>query len=182
MTNTVDAALNFLAMVGIIYVLFWFIPSVVLESGRQKVFKVRDDIFDYAVDHPEKLNKEEHYAIRNELNKFIVAMEYMTFPRLITGAIFHKKGLGSDMPFSKLYKDIEDEKTQEFVKASLKKALMIIPITMLLRSPLAMLLLATIGLLAAIVNFVSPVNKRTQAKFKSRMSQEIYENISHVQA
>ncbi|MDQ7058290.1 MAG: hypothetical protein Q9N62_07565 [Ghiorsea sp.] len=63
--TTIENALSFLAIIGIYLVLYHGLSSLFLESGRQKIFVIRDHIFDYATEHKDRIDDTQHEEIRS---------------------------------------------------------------------------------------------------------------------
>lgn len=175
----IELVQSIMALVLLYFVIYFGLSSVFLESGRQKIFKIRDHLFDYSLDHPEKLTKESHDEIRLFINKSIVAMEYATLFRFIALSMLHRKDSATFDKVSELYNNINDERTKQLVKSSLKKIFATLVITMFLRSPVTTIVLFLFGLLLYLLDMAMPFSKSKKASIKSQWKNKVVDSIEH---
>jgi len=179
--TTIENALSFLAIIGIYLVIYQGLSSLFLESGRQKIFIIRDHIFDYATEHRDRIDASQHEEIRSFLNRTILAMQYTTILRVIIASIFYSKSNSSNYEdvTTPLYKQIQDKEAQAFIKAQIKKVLPIIITTMLFRAPITFIVLVLVAIVFIVIDFISPIKKRTKARVENKVKNTVFDNLDH---
>lgn len=71
-------------------VLFKMIPAMLLDSFRQQMFAVRDELFDFAADGHIPFNHPAYILLRRQMNGFIRYAHHLTVFRILMTAAIHK--------------------------------------------------------------------------------------------
>ena len=174
---TLENALSFLAVVGIYLVLYHGLSSLFLESGRQKIFELRDHIFDYVHEHEGTITAAQHKEIRDFFNRTILAMEYTTILRIVIVSWFHKEKRPHSDLVSDLYSEIRDKKAREFIKSQLKRVVPIIIKTMLLRAPITLVILTSSAIVLMAIDFISPFQRGIRDRIKNSVKDKVIHNL-----
>jgi len=175
--NTLQNSLSFLALIGIYLVFYHFIANLILESGRQRLFIIRDTIFDYHIEHSDKLSSSEHESVRNFFNQTIVALEYITVPRILLTHIFQHGKKNQYSNIAALYTGIHDESSKQFIKSQLKKVLPIVIKTMLLRAPITMSIAIFVATVLLVADFINPIPRARKTSVETKFKDSVIDNI-----
>jgi hypothetical protein len=70
--------------------LFKILPEVRLDSFRQKMFGIRDELFDYAADGNISFDHPAYVSLRRQMNGFIRYAHHMTAFRILMTIAIHK--------------------------------------------------------------------------------------------
>src|SRR6266702_2818235 len=100
MTETELANILQISVVGILWsvLIFKILPMYRVDSFRQKMFCVRDELFDYAADGNIAFDNPAYISLRRQMNGFILHGHQLTvFRCLVTAAIHKISGSGQDV-------------------------------------------------------------------------------------
>ena len=80
-----NAIVSFVSIVGILVIAYRFWRELVEEVTRQKLFEIRDELFDRAVsgDNGISFESEDYVLARRMLNKTIINSHKFTWPYLL---------------------------------------------------------------------------------------------------
>ncbi|MBA1446613.1 MAG: hypothetical protein M3H12_07770 [Chromatiales bacterium] len=134
MTNStlINVTEGLIAVIFLFSLLYGPWQKLVTEYTRQRLFEIRDAIFDMAADGKFEFDSPEYLTIRDRLNGMIRYCHHLTWPRML---IISKGLRGSQEEPNMAFELIEDPDLREDIKKKELEALMIITTSVLLRSP-----------------------------------------------
>jgi hypothetical protein len=149
MTETQLANVLQLSVVGILWsiLIFKILPMYRVDSFRQKMFCVRDEMFDYAANGNIEFNDPAYVLLRRQMNGFIRYGHQLTvFRGLITVAIHkisgNRHGESWHAEWQRRLNDLEDDAVRENLKEFHERAMMLAVKRLLTGSPLLWMALA----------------------------------------
>lgn len=174
-----DPAMFYL-LVGLLSLLaFWILNFTVfaryrVEATRQRLFQVRDDLFDYAADGNISFSHPAYIQLRRVINAQIRFCDRMSLPVLVMLFATAKRRLPLTQRLQETWKEAQSDISADVAKQldSFRGKAHLVLFTHVLRSPLAWIpVLALVLLLLAVAAFAALTGRKprdTQRKVQER--------------
>jgi hypothetical protein len=79
-----------LTLIALVATYFWAVKPLQVDILRQRLFAIRDDLFDFAADEGIGFDHPAYRGLRDEINSFIRFAHKITFSRLVLTELFWK--------------------------------------------------------------------------------------------
>ncbi|WP_022949552.1 hypothetical protein [Methylohalobius crimeensis] len=158
--------------------LLWLIygpwQNTVTDITRQKLFEIRDEIFDMAAKHDGiSFDDPAYQEIRDFLHSMIRHAHLLTWPRFLLLALMNRNEASG---INDLLADIKSEDARNAIREKMRLAIENVIGAMVLRSPI----LLTIGMLATpIILAIRLIDRTNLDRWYGRIEKPIAREISH---
>ncbi|HXM43810.1 MAG TPA: hypothetical protein VN924_21430 [Bryobacteraceae bacterium] len=145
-----------IASCGLVIVVFWLWPCMRLDIFRQKMFALRDELFDYAESGRIGFNHPAYRLLRQSMNGFIRYGHRLTFFQINLMMLYWKFG-ASQPPmdwtekWNRAIATVNDEQVRENLVKFHERSIMLVSERLVLGSPVLLLVLF-VGLLIGLFN------------------------------
>lgn len=154
-----DVAFSWLLLLALALFIYGPWQTFWEDWGRQRLFEIRDNLFDLAADGLIKFDDEEYKTIRNSYNSAIRFMHELTWPRLLYLAAVHRIN-GASPRISDIeaaISNMPESYIKENLKSGMEAAGRIMFIVIVGRSPILLSMAAIVYIIAtaldAVLNF-----------------------------
>ncbi len=147
-----NAGISLLGLAGVSVVLYGLWQSFMVDATRQRLFQIRDEIFDKAADGVIAFNSPEYIAVRGLLNSMIRHCHDFTWLQFLLAIKLAHRLPTPAKPLQEMLERIENIELKGLLKTKVRDASLYMIAMAWLRSPL--ILLATVIIIPVIGLFV----------------------------
>src|SRR5258706_48939 len=164
------------ALVGLLVVICFFYgpyQTLITDLIRQRLFEIRDSIFDVAADKKLAFDNEAYIKSRDWLNFAIQYAHTLTWPRFLFMWLFiRNRGHSEVLLFLEAFEKVEDPEIQKFLKRKLENSFIVVAALIWLRAPLLIVFTVLVPLLL-IALFISDSIRRAMVRIWVWYKQEM---------
>lgn len=127
------------------YCLLWFVygpyQDIMINTGRQRLFVIRDEIFDMALNGELDFSDPRYRQIRTSIEMMIRQMHSLTIGQFVVLQFCPKTSLSGSSPMESAIESFEDDQLKEKLRGYQREVARYVIGTAVLRSPVFILLL-----------------------------------------
>jgi hypothetical protein len=168
-----------LSLLGLVYLIFWRAGVLASDWFRDKMFELRDDLFDEATDGLMDFDNPAYGVLRTTMNGYIRYCHKLSLLHMLMLAFFVSKSVDGNGIFSQKWKDVTrnlDPKVFKKIEEYRKQMELLVITYLILASPIVSIIL----LFVALIVFIFTSLKVSGKKFFTQMA-EIVSGSSRVQ-
>ena len=179
MSENANIIINLIGFVLAFAVLYAAWPRVVVDSIRQRIFEIRDELFDMAANGKIGFDDPVYIHFRDTANALIRYCHAISWPRIVFLAL-PVKASGLERQYEPIHESIRDNQPlRDKVKRLEVEMLVLVLGVMYLRSPL-LLLLTPLAVILISIPALNPVQRRRLKRSAARLSGEIVADAAMV--
>ncbi len=176
--STLHAVSILIGLLVILYFLYGPYQALVTDLIRQRLFEIRDSIFDVAADKKLAFDHEAYVKSREWLNFAIQYAHTLTWPRLLFMWLFiRNRGQNEAIAFLKVFEKVQDPEVQKFLKRKLANSFIVVAALIWLRAPLLIVITSLVPFLL-ITLFISDSIRRAMVRIWEWFKQEMLCEVS----
>lgn len=169
----IDAIIVLLLIVGLAIIIYGPWQWICTDFARQYIFESRDALFDMASAGKLNFDSAEYKEIRLSMEQIIRYLHQITIPRILYLSIVMRNKKGGDLyGLSRSIEQIENLEAREEVQYHVKKMFQVISLSLVAKSPIAILLVFFLFLVMLVLQKLSFITEVLTQKIGRKVEEE----------